>query len=650
MNNEFELLLIKNNVQSYGKPPKSLREIFPEGSMLFDVRYCTSPKEEFEVVYLDPTTEQLEVKYIPAIVDIYFLKNDCRHNIYQISQTTVDKCFRVWCKYSAISKMIYTYAGDAKTYNEEGSDLTDETYKEYYERYDGQLPKYVVNKKMVQNPWSFKADFQPDAYFRIRWVQEFGEDFDVSKITSGFLDIEVDTLDRRIDPKNPMDVAQPINAVTLILPKNKICSVFILAPRPKDSRFIHEKFWDLLDKQQKEYDWIINNQDEFKMMIMGKSSEDFPDCPTYVDVDNDNHQYLEGYDIRLHFFDFDKEIYLIKTIFDYINKYRPMFMFSWNAPFDDNYLLHRIEYLGYDPVSIIIPQEFETNRLAFVFDKTGNFNLKTNRDWFFTSTFTQYLCQMRLFAAVRKSQKEENSYALNEIGKKIAKIEKLTDTKSSKFSEFAYTDFIKFILYNIRDVVVQLAIESKVNDAQTLYGKSYSFCTSFSKCFQETHIVRNAKEYGFETFEGYIMSNKAVVDKTIDGAFEGAFVAEPKLNKPTGLVLSGRSMNNIIYGASDLDAAAMYPSHKMGYNLDKMSMLYKCRINNDVFRNGMCKNKSYNQQYIWYDSKNRPHEKDISGPIMNAFKNNNIMSLMENYFNVPDLTNMLISMKRQLSR
>ena len=145
------------------------------------------------------------------------------------------------------------------------------------------------------------------------------------------------------------------------------------------------------------------------------------------------------------------------------------------------------------------------------------------------------------------------------------------------------------------------------------------------------------------------MSNKAVVDKTIDGAFEGAFVAEPKLNKPTGLVLSGRPMNNIIYGASDLDASAMYPSHKMGYNLDKMSMLYKCRINNDAFRNGMCKNKSYNQQYIWHDSKNRPHEKDISGPIMNAFKNNNIMSLMENYFNVPDLTNMLISMKRQLS-
>ena len=59
----------------------------------------------------------------------------------------------------------------------------------------------------------------------------------------------------------------------------------------------------------------------------------------------------------------------------------------------------------------------------------------------------------------------------------------------------------------------------------------------------------------------------------------------------------------------------------------------------------MCKNKSYNQQYIWHDSKNRPHEKDISGPIMNTFKNNNIMSLMENYFNVPDLTNMLVSMK-----
>ena len=42
---------------------------YPQGSILFDVRYYYKP-ECFEVVYFNPITNQLEVEYEEAIIDI----------------------------------------------------------------------------------------------------------------------------------------------------------------------------------------------------------------------------------------------------------------------------------------------------------------------------------------------------------------------------------------------------------------------------------------------------------------------------------------------------------------------------------------------------------------------------------------------------
>ena len=144
------------------------------------------------------------------------------------------------------------------------------------------------------------------------------------------------------------------------------------------------------------------------------------------------------------------------------------------------------------------------------------------------------------------------------------------------------------------------------------------------------------------------MSNKVVIDKTIDGAFQGAYVADPAKNKPTH-VLSGKPMKTIIYGSADLDATAMYPSQKMAYNLDKMTLIYKCKIDNNVFRNKICYNRSYNQSYIWYDSKKNPHETDVAAPMLNSFKNHNICSMLHNYFGAPLITDLIKMVHNKMS-
>ena len=591
---------------------------YPEGSILFDVRYHRKP-ECFEVVYHNPITKQLEVQYEEPIVDIWFLKKEYRTNKYQISQVEMDKCYPVYCKVSQIPQAIAINIGGE--------------YKEYFDENSKTMSRKELTDYMNKCPWVFKADFVPDVYFRLRWLQKYGDQIDVSNVTYGFLDIEVDVIDKTVDPKDITDVTQPVNAISVILPHKKICAVLILGPRPKHNNYLHPKFYDLLDKQKVEFDWLVNHQEEFKRMI--------------VEEDEDNKKYLEGYDIRLHIFDYQDEIKLIKTAYDYINKYRPMCMLSWNAKFDDNYLQNRISYLGYDPKDFIIPKEFKTDMLYYHEDDSKMFSLKNSKDWYYTSTYTVYMCQMRLFAMIRKSQAERRSYGLSAVGKDMAKIDKLTQTKSGAFRQFAYTDFLKFILYNVRDVVVQLAIELACNDCQSLVARSYMFATQYSKCFQETHIVRNIREFIFEE-EGFVQSNRLIVDPNVDTAFKGAFVAPTVHNSPTGLISNGKRINNIMFGVLDADAASYYPSTKMAMNMDPMSLLYKCKIDNKVFVD-RCVNHSFNQEYTWYDSKNKPHAEDMTGPIINSYKNGNEMSLLYNWLNVPSVSEIFEYLDAKLS-
>ena len=594
-----------NEKRIISKPPKPLK--YSADTMLFDVRYYRKP-ECFEVIIWDPITKQLEVKYEEPIIDIWILKPEFRVNDYQVTQIDMAKCEPFYCKPSQVSAVIAQEIGGQ--------------WADIYMDARNEMSQNELQRKMCECPWVFAADFDPVVYFRLRWIAQYGKQIDLTKVTSGYLDIECDVIDRPMDMKDINYSPHPINAITIILPHVKICALLVLGPRPKHK--IDQKFWSLLAKQEEDYKWLLSHMDEFKRMIR----EDDPD----------NKKYLEGYDIRVHCFEFDDEIKMIKTTFDYINKYRPMFLESWNAKFDHPRLWHRIEYLGYDPKDIMIPKEFKTDRIFYQEDQSGNFQMKNSRDFFHTSTYSVYTCQMRRFAAIRKSQQERRSYSLESVGSDMCNIHKLTDTKSGAFRTFAYTDLIPFLLYNVRDVVVQLAIGEKSGDARTLVSRSFNFLTPYPKCFQETHIVRNTREYYYRTFAKKVQANRLLVDPGTDSSFKGAYVAPPEKNAPTGLVLNGKRHNNIIYGSLDADAASYYPSTKMGMNMDPMSLLYKCIINNQVFIDGKCKNHSMCQEYYWYDTKKRAHAEDLTGPIINAFKNKNVFSLMNNWFNLPTVT------------
>ena len=583
---------------------------YPEGSLLVDCRYYkrTSDNPEcFEVIIWNSLTERLEVYYEDPIIDIWFLQKEKRTNKYQIAQARKEDCYKVLCKPSQVIKKIAEEIGGE--------------YEDFYNKNKDVIFQDAVKNYMLKCPWVFKADFLPDVHYRLNWAWKHGNKADLSHVEVAFLDIEVDVIDKTLDMKNHMDVTQPINAVTLILPAQKITAVFALGPRPKYK--LHSKFHDLLEKQEKDWEWLCTHQEEFKRKI--------------IEEDKDNAEYIGDHDIRLHLFSFDREIDMIKTIFDYLHKYRPWFCLSWNAEFDDNYLVNRMAYLGYDPRDIIIPKEFWTNKIYYKENKDPNVTPESSKDWFYCSMFTQLMCQMKNYALTRKSQQKKRSFALTEIGKDEAGIQKLDAAEDDEFRKAAYVDLLHFLLYNVRDVVVQFAIDVNTMDTASFYGRSYNFCTQYSKCYQETHIVRNSREYFYE-LTGFVQACALEVDKNADSHYKGAYVAEPAKNKPTGLYLNGRNTNNFIIAAFDADAKSYYPSSKMGTNQDPMTLLYKLVFDNDIFRYRKVLNKSMNQEYIWYDSEGNPHEEDMAGPIINSYKNGNIMSVCYSWMEAPSIS------------
>ena len=584
---------------------------YPEGSLLVDVRYYKRSQnnpECFEVIIWNSNTERLEVYYEEPIIDIWFLNNEKRTNQYQISQAPIEDCYKIYCKPSQVTKMIAENIGGE--------------YKEFYEKNKDVIFQDAFKDHMLKCPWVFKADFLPDVYYRLNWAWKYGNKADIGHVDVAFLDIECDVIDKTIDLKNHYDVTQPVNAVTLILPAQKIVAVFALGPRPKYK--LHSKFHQLLEKQGKDWDWLNTHQEEFKRMI--------------IEDDEDNKMYIGDFDIRLHLFPFEREIDMIKTVFDYINKYRPWFCLSWNAEFDDNYLTNRIAYLGYDPVDIMVPDEFITKKIYYKENKDPNVTPESSKDWFYCSTWTQYMCQMKNYALTRKSQSKKRSMKLTDVGGDEAGIHKINVAEEGTFREAAYTNLILFLLYNVRDVVVQYAIDVNTMDTAAFYARSYNFCTQYSKCYQETHIVRNCREYFYEKYTKFVQACALEVDRNADSHYKGAYVANPLLNKPTGMYLNGRNTNNFIIAASDADAKSYYPSSKMGTNQDPMTLLYKMVIDNTIFRNREIPNKSLNQEYFWYDSEGKAHDEDMCGPIINSYKNGNIMSMCYSWMDVPSIS------------
>ena len=269
---------------------------------------------------------------------------------------------------------------------------------------------------------------------------------------------------------------------------------------------------------------------------------------------------------------------------------------------------------------------------------------------------------MRLYASIRKSQHMLKSVRLNAISDLELGDKKIDYSEESNIVYFPYLNWKKFIKYNIKDVLLQVGVERKVNDVLTYYMRGNMNCTPYNKMFKETHLLRNIREIYFEK-DGWVQGNNLnIIDGLNEeevttseededesgGTFKGAINADPIWNDYVGVELNGLKSNTIFANCIDMDFGAFYPSIKITDNIDSSTLLYKASFDNSEFITGEYMNRSLNQTYREKDKNGKERELDFTGEAVNTFVGENLLTFGYNYLSLPSLNELYEFVKREI--
>ena len=444
-----------------------LKESRKDDIMLTNIIYNqpsaqTNWVDSIDVIYKDLSTN---IKYLETIInptmDVYFTKPEYRNYDYPkytmpIEQVEIQN---ISCKHA--TRDIAKIAGGK--------------YAEYYRQC-----VETKNRKAMKNLHKYKyvmaSDYDPESYYRIQFSCHYLNDKQ-KPITKMYSDIEVDGINVEGFVK---DGVAPINAITLIDEKTRKCFTFAL--RNEKNPQIQE---------------LEDNLDLFKR-----------ECHNMFDESYGEFEY------NILFYDEKDEIVMLKDYFNLIHTLKRDFIMFWNMNFDANYLMDRITELGYNPADIMCHPDFPVKR-CYYYEDRKNFAVKMKKDAFTISDYTTWIDQMILYAQIRKGQSELGSVKLNIIGKKELGDEKLDYSEEANIKTLPYVNYQKFLLYNIKDVLLQFGIERKTSDLDNLYTRSILNSVAYKKVFSQTALLRN-RCYVDYLKQGYVIGNNINLDYNKD--------------------------------------------------------------------------------------------------------------------------------------
>lgn len=318
--------------------------------------------------------------------------------------------------------------------------------------------------------------------------------------------------------------------------------------------------------------------------------------------------------------------------------------------------MQRLIVHGLDPEQVMCHPDFPVKKCYFKFDRI-NHDIKNKNDVFYCTGYTVFIDQMEVYASIRKGASELRSYKLNTIGQAELKDTKLDYSEDGDIKTIPYTNWKRFVIYNIKDVLLQLGIERRTSDFDTLYSFSYNNATGYDKVFKQTIKLRNVQylsylDQGLVPGENINIYNRGEPiekenddDDEDDSEFEGALVADPIYNGYVGVPLYGRKTNNIFLNAIDFDMSAFYPSSIMACNIDASTLIFHMIMDIDQFEGfgGKLPLHGITKDYF---SKGD----DASKECIDNFQTKNYTSFGAKWLNLPDINTIYNHMCKKLGR
>ena len=598
-----------------------------EHAMLIDVQYIKQNKKENTPDYLyliwkDMRTQEKHLEVIPEPpMDIYFEKPEIRNHTYNKNYEHIENLEKRTCKYKDI---VFKIAEDA---GEEGKRMLTNIF---------QTKNYSALKQMYLYPYVYGADYDITAYYRIQYLRKFDND-NPKKLRKGFMDIECDSFDvlGMADPKDC-----PINAISLIDDSDNTVYLFALVDRqPPDPSLLQRIFKKKYKKHIEMYEHMHKEQHD----IMEHPEKLINACPDMFD------ESFGVLDYKIYFYDDERK--MLVHFWQLINKLKLDMIGIWNISFDIPYMMERLEVLGLNPTDVMCHPDFPVKQCWFKED-TRNYDIKNKSDFFFISSYTVFVDQMELYAAIRKGMSELRSYKLNVISELELKDSKLDYSDEADIKTLPYINFLKFLLYNMKDTLLQKGIESKTSDFDNMYVLSYQNATPYNKVFKQTVILRNVQylsylEQNLIPGENINVFNKDEEikdeDDEDDEGFDGALVADPKYIDYIGMKLYGRATNNIFAYAIDMDMGAFYPNTIIGMNIDASTLIFKVEL-------PICQYDIFNGEipFNGITGDNFMAEDDAAKECIDNFQTKNYMSTGYKWLNMPSVSDIYEECKKRI--
>lgn len=545
-------------------------KLIGDNAMLVDIQHVKEDRRQNtpEMLYIVWKDLDTMKKYVTPIenptMDIFFEKRENRDHMYPKTYVHAADCNKVTVQNKNIINAII----------EDGGEATKTRAKAIFES-----KQYSQLDEFLKYPYVYGADLDIRSYYRYKWLKKY--DNDSQKVLhTGFMDIETDFLDVDgvADPKTC-----PIDLITLVDSRYMKSYTFALVGREYNMP-------DLTNMSEKEKKKHLERDALHRERI--KQEKDL--IAHQNDVKRELHEMFDDtygcMDYNFYFYKDEKK--MLVHIFELINKIGFDFVAFWNFEFDVNYLLERAVVLGLDPTDLFCHKDFPIKKCWFKRDNF-HFAIKNKTDYFFNTGYTNYICQMRIYASTRKNKSELRSYSLNYVGKKEVKDTKVDYSELGSIKTFSYKDYKRYFIYNIKDVLLQHGIEQTTHDITNYYMTSYQTITPLDSVFKQTVKLR-CVQYLFYRDSGLVPGmniNKTPFNKDVDdddddddSGFEGALVGDSRLNSETGVPIYGdKKTNSVFKYAIDMDMSAFYPSTIKITNNEASNLIFKCHIDSSQF-------------------------------------------------------------------
>lgn len=619
-----------------------MTKIRQENAMLVDIQYIKPQrrKQQNDFLYiiwkdLDTMEKHLQIIEEPKM-DIYFELPEYRSHDYPREYARYDELERRTVKYRDI---IYEIAKDM---GPEGITKLQNCFAT--NNYRGLREFYIY-------PYVYGADYDIRAWYRYKWLEYYNNER-VKEITKGYMDIEVDIMEANGFP-NPH--VNPIDLVTFIDHQTKNSYTFALI----GTTYKDKMDFDHLTKEAKERE--IKKQ---KMYENREKQQSY--YATHIEevVKAAHEMFDESYPgFEYNFYFYRDERKMLCHLFQLINQLKLDFVEIWNIGFDIPYIINRLTALGLEPAEVMAHKDFPVKECWFKKD-TINFQIKNKSDYFHLSSYTIFTDQMRNYAAIRKGGSELRSNKLTYIAKKEIGDEKLNYSEVGNIKTLSYNDYLLYILYNIKDVLLQYGIESVSDDLETYYITSYNNLTPYENEFKQTVKLRNkqyqsyAKQFlvpgeNINAFMANYTESREDDDydeeeTKKDTGFEGALVGDPRLINPFGMKLYGKPTNNIFRYTIDFDMSRFYPSCIAAMNISPSCLIFKMIVQASEYKNrgGKIPYHGITDVQLLEDNDDS-FDGDIAKEVMDNFQTGNYLSFGEKWLNLPSVNEIYDILKEE---